>query len=73
MVYREVPAYRYAVFTHHGKLDNLHDTFDYIFSTGLPQAGLQAHPSGFNMEVYKDDFKLGADDSKMYIYVALQA
>ncbi len=72
MVYREVPAHKYAVFTHHGKLDNLHDTFDYIFSTGLPQAGLQAHPSGFNMEVYKDDFKLGADDSKMYIYVSLQ-
>ena len=72
MVYREVPAHKYAVFTHHGKLDNLHDTFDYIFSTGLPQARLQAHPSGFNMEVYKDDFVSGSDDSKMYIYVALQ-
>lgn len=72
MVYREVPAHKYAVFTHHGKLDNLRDTFDYIFSTGLSQAGLQAHASGFDMEVYKDDFEFGADTSKMYIYVALQ-
>lgn len=72
MIYREVPAHKYAVFTHHGKLDTLHDTFDYIFNTGLAQAGLQAHPSGLEMEVYKDYFVAGSDDSKMYIYVALQ-
>lgn len=72
MVYREVPSYKYAVFTHHGKLDNLRDTYDYIFSTGLSQAGLKPHATGFDMEVYKDDFEVGADTSKMYIYVALQ-
>lgn len=72
MVYREVPAYKYAVFTHHGKLDNLRDTYDYIFNTGLSQAGLQAHTNHFDMEVYKEDFEFGAENSKMYIYVALQ-
>ena len=47
-------------------------TAQYLLKRTLPQAGLQAHPSGFNMEVYKDDFVDGSDDSKMYIYVALQ-
>ena len=51
MVYREVPEYKYLVFTHHGKLDTLRQTYDYIYSTGLPQSGMQAHPDKFDMEV----------------------
>jgi len=72
MVYREVPAYKYAVFTHHGKLDNLGETYRYIYDTGLAQAGLKMHPDKFDMEVYDEDFKLGQDDSKFYIYVAIE-
>ena len=72
MVYREVPAYKYAVFTHHGKLDKLGETYQYIYNTGLAQAGLKVHPDKFDMEVYAEDFKLGDDNSKFYIYVAIE-
>jgi predicted transcriptional regulator YdeE/DNA-binding transcriptional MerR regulator len=72
MVFRQVPAYKYAVFTHHGKLDNLQETYQYIYNTGLAQAGLKLHPDKYDMEVYDEDFKLGSDDSKFYIYVAIE-
>ena len=72
MVYRQVPAYKYAVFTHHGKLDSLGETYQYIYNTGLAQAGLKPHPDKFDMEVYDQDFKLGSDESKFYIYVAVE-
>jgi predicted transcriptional regulator YdeE/DNA-binding transcriptional MerR regulator len=72
MVYREVPAYKYAIFTHHGKLDALGETYQYIYNTALAQAGLKIHPDKFDMEVYDKDFKLGDDESKFYIYVAVE-
>ena len=72
MVYRTVPAYKYAVFTHHGKLDTLGETYQFIYNTALAQAGLKPHPDKFDMEVYDKDFKLGFDDSKFYIYVAIE-
>jgi predicted transcriptional regulator YdeE/DNA-binding transcriptional MerR regulator len=72
MVHRKVPAYKYAVFIHHGKLDKLGETYQYIYNTWQPQSGIQFHPDKFDMEVYDEDFKLGADDSKFYIYVAIQ-
>jgi predicted transcriptional regulator YdeE/DNA-binding transcriptional MerR regulator len=72
MVYRQVPAYKYAVFTHHGKLDTLGETYHYIYNTGLAQAGLKPHPDKFDMEVYDEDFKLGSDESRFYIYVAVE-
>jgi predicted transcriptional regulator YdeE/DNA-binding transcriptional MerR regulator len=72
MVYRQVPAYQYAVFTHHGKLDTLGETYQFIYSTGLAQAGLKLHPDKFDMEVYDEDFELGSDASKFYIYVAIE-
>ena len=71
MVYRQVPAYKYAVFTHHGKLDTLGETYQFIYNTGLAQAGLKPHPDKFDMEVYDEGFKLGSDESKFYIYVAV--
>lgn len=72
MVYRQVPAYKYAAFIHHGKLDKLGETYQYIYNTWLPQSGLQLHPDKFDMEVYGEEFKLGADESKFYILVAIQ-
>jgi AraC family transcriptional regulator len=72
MVYREVPSHKYAVFTHHGKLDNLSETYQYIYNTGIAQAGLQMHPSKFDMEVYTAEFIPNSDASKLYIYVAIQ-
>ena len=72
MVYRQVPAYKYAVFTHHGKLDKLGETYQFIYCNGLAQAGLKPHPDKFDMEVYDEDFEAGSDASKFYIYVAVE-
>ena len=72
MVYREVPEHKFAIFTHHGKLESLRETYQYIYNTGLAQAGLQVHPDKYDMEVYDEDFTPGSDDSKLYIYVAIQ-
>jgi len=72
MVYREVPEYKYVVFTHHGKLDKLGETYEYIYNTWLPQSGQKLHPSKFDMEVYDKDFAHQKDESKFYIYVAIQ-
>ena len=72
MVFRQVPDYKYAVFTHNGKLDTLGETYQYIYNTGLAQAGLKPHTDKYDMEVYDEDFKLGSDDSKFYIYVAIE-
>jgi AraC family transcriptional regulator len=71
MVCREVPAHKYIVFTHHGKLETLGETYHYIYNTGLAQAGVQVHPSRFDMEVYTHEFAPGSDQSRLYIYVAI--
>ena len=71
MVHRQVPAYKYAVFTHHGKLETLAETYQFIYNTGLAQAGLVPHPDKFDMEVYDKDFIFGSDESRFYIYVAV--
>ena len=71
MVYRKVPAYKYAVFTHHGKLDSLGETYKYIYETWVPQTDVKIHPDKFDMEVYTDEFIFDSDDSKFYIYVAV--
>ena len=72
MVYREVPKYKYAVFTHHGMLDTLGQTYEYIYNTWLPQSDLKVHPDKFDMEVYDNDFIPNSDESKFYIYVAIE-
>jgi predicted transcriptional regulator YdeE/DNA-binding transcriptional MerR regulator len=72
MVYREVPKYKYAVFTHHGKLDKLGETYEYIYNTWLPQSGLEVHPSKYDMEVYDERFIPDSDDSAFDIYVAIK-
>jgi AraC family transcriptional regulator len=72
MVYREVPEHKYAVFTHHGKLDKLGETYEYIYNTWLPQSGYQVHPSKYDMEVYDERYIHQSDDSEFDIYVALE-
>jgi len=72
MVYREVPEYKYLVFTHHGKLDKLGETYKYIFETWIPQSIYKAHPDKYDMEVYTDEFNPGSENSKFNIYVAIQ-
>jgi len=60
------------VFTHHGKLDTLMATYQYIYNTGLAQAGQKTHADMFDMEVYDMDFIPESEESKIYIYVAIE-
>ena len=38
----------------------------------IAQAGEKAHPDKFDMEVYTDEFIFDSDDSKFYIYMAIE-
>ena len=71
MVMRQVPAHKYAVFTHVGALDKLRDTYNYIYQVWLPKSGYKPL-GGLDFEYYNEDFKDFAPDSRFYIYVALQ-
>ncbi len=72
MVMRRVPEYKYAVFTHHGKLDNLNDTYKYIYETWLPQADVELHPDKFDMELYDKRFIPDSEKSEFDILVAVK-
>ena len=52
--------------------DTLGETYQFIYNTGLAQAGLKPHPDKFDMEIYDEDFELGSDKSRFYIYVAVE-
>jgi AraC family transcriptional regulator len=69
---RHIPAYRYAVFAHHGSLDNLGQTYQNIYQVWLPEAGLKPVESGLDMEVYGEEFDINSPKSVFYIYVPVQ-
>lgn len=71
-VLRMIPAHRYAVFSHQGSVETLGETYRNIYQVWLPQSGLKLHPDKFDMEVYAEDFKNFAEDSIMWIYVAIE-
>ena len=71
MVVRHVLANQYAVFTHVGALENLRDTYDFIYHVWLPQSGYQIN-GRIDFEWYDQDFKDFAPDSRFYIYVPIK-
>ena len=71
MVVREVPFSQYAVFTHLGSLEELSATYEYIYRSWIPQSGYQL-TGGPDFEMYNEDFRDFAPDSKFYIYVPIK-
>ena len=71
MVARTVPAGRYAVFTHKGKMAKLEYTMNYIFGSWLSKSGFEPRDAA-DIEVYEDSVKLGQDDSVFKICVPIQ-
>jgi len=71
MLSYEVPAQRYAVFTHKGSLETLGDTYKAIYSDWFAKNDYEFKP-GAEFELYDERFKFGAEDSEMDIYVPIK-
>ena len=71
-VIREIPECTVAVFRHIGAAETLHRTYKDIYSVQLPASAYQPLETGFDMEVYTDEFTFFAPDSVMYIYVPVK-
>lgn len=71
MEVKEVPARRYAVFTHTGPLAGLRDTFEKIYDEWLPLANLDPDCDGIDFEYYGERFKGDAPDSELDLYIPL--
>lgn len=68
MVSYEIPETLVAVFTHKGSLENLGDTYDYIYEQWLPESGYQLG-EGDELEWYDARFDYGSEDSEMDIHI----
>ncbi len=66
MVVVDIPANHYAVFIHKGSLETLKATYEHIIHW-IHRSALTPK-SGYDMEVYTDEFKDFAPDSIFYIY-----
>ncbi len=73
MVSKIIPSQKYAVFTHRGPLDNLRQTYDYIYKTWLPSSGHEIACKMDDFECYDARFK-GVDNpgSEFDIYVPIK-
>ncbi len=69
-VVRMVAENTYAVFPHHGSLESMRDTYNYIYQTWLPQSGYTT--LSFDMEFYNDEFHDFSPDSVLYIYIPVK-
>lgn len=70
-VSKVVPPHKYLVFTHKGKLDNLKDTYNFIYQTWFPKSGIKP-AADYDMEWYDERFKYGQDDSEFDIMIPIE-
>jgi AraC family transcriptional regulator len=69
MVAFEVPDGKYAVFT--TTLPQIHETYQKIFGTWLPEAGLQATGAP-DFELYDEMFNAQDPSSMLYLYIPIE-
>lgn len=67
MVVVDVPENHYAVFAHRGLLTTLGETYKGIVEDWMPRSGYKP-TSGYDMEVYTEEWKGFSPDSVFYIY-----
>lgn len=70
MVAVQLPATRYAVFTHSGPLSNLMHTINYIWGTWLPRSSYK-HSESFDFELYDERFNPDTMDGEVDIYIPI--
>lgn len=69
MVSIEIPESKYAKFTHKGKVENIDNTVNYIYSNWLMQSGQQhyyRHSYAADIEIYGIEYLPDSDDSVIH-------
>jgi len=73
MIAEKIPAQKYAIFTHIGKLNNIAETFQYIYEDWLVNnSRYERVPFAFEFEWYDQRFNLNSDDSELDLYIPIQ-
>lgn len=67
----ELPTTHYAKFTHKGKVENLDNTVNYIYSSWLMQSE-QRHSYEADLEIYGDGYIPNSDDSVIHYAIPLK-
>ena len=71
MTYKNIPAHKYAKFTHKGKLDKLGETYNYIYQNWLPKSEYKHDGKAIELEWYDNRFKVDSDESEFDIYISI--
>jgi len=71
MVSLIIPETKYAKFTHKGKVQDINNTVNYIYSSWLMQSD-ERHTYGPDIEVYGDEYIPDSDDSVMYYSIPIE-
>jgi AraC family transcriptional regulator len=73
MVKENIPAGRYVIFTHYGRMSELKNTLTYIYRAWLLQSNEKQRPGpGAYIESYDERFKENSANSAFDIYVAIE-
>ena len=73
MITETIPAQKYAVFTHIGKITNIGETFQYIYGDWLPNnTRYKRVPFSPEFEYYDQRFSLNSDYSELDLYIPIQ-
>ena len=72
MTFRLLPEQEVAVFTHQGSLDNLSETYDYIYNEWLPDSDYEIADAD-EIEWYDSRFNFGQENSQMDIHIPIKS
>lgn len=71
MTVHRIPARKYAVFTHRGRLMELQKTYDYIYKTWLPGSGMDFLPAE-HFEYHGPNFTGDTPESETQVYIPIK-
>jgi len=70
MTVRNLPKRLYAIFTHRGSLENLDETYQFIYGQWLPASDYELAPNE-ELEVYGEEFDPDKPNSALEIWIPL--
>ena len=72
MIVHVATASKYAKFTHYGSLENLSETYTYIYNIWFTQSGY-GMGMGNELELYNEKFDPEGEDSELYIFIPIKS